>query len=107
MDTSTARQPRRGGGFLVDPDAADVFTPEDSTRSSTVRRAAADFVAREVVPRLDDIEHQNWDVHRALLRQLGALGYLAPDLAEAYGGGGADSITSLVITEALSLGSSW
>ena len=69
------------------------------------RRAAADFVAREIVPRLDEIEHQNWDVHRALLRKLGGLGYLAPDLAEAYGGGGADSLTSLVITEALSLGS--
>ena len=106
MDTSTARQPRRGGGFLVDPDAADVFTPEDLDEEQRMaRRAAADFVAREVVPRLDEIEHQNWDVHRALLRQLGALGYLAPDLAEAYGGGGADSITSLVITEALSLGS--
>jgi len=70
-----------------------------------VRRAAAEFVAREVVPRLEEIEHQNWDVHRALLRTLGGLGYLAPDLAEAYGGGGADSLTSLVVTEALSLGS--
>ena len=106
MDLSTGRRARPGGAFLVHPETGDVFAPEQlNDEQRMARRAAADFVAREIVPRFDEIEHQNWDVHRALLRKLGGLGFLAPDLAEDYGGGGADSLTSLVLTEALSLGS--
>jgi hypothetical protein len=93
-----------GGGFLVAPSAPEeVFTPEDlDTTHRMVRKAAADFMEREVLPRDTQLESQDWELTRSLLRKLGELGFLAPDLPEEYGGGGMDSLTSLVLAEELS-----
>src|SRR5690349_19663028 len=64
MGTHEAGTALPGGGFLIDqatPSA--VFTPEDlSEEHRMVRKAAADFIAREVIPRLAEIEHQNWEI---------------------------------------------
>jgi alkylation response protein AidB-like acyl-CoA dehydrogenase len=96
-----------GGGFLIDsasPD--DVFTPEDiGEERRMVRKAASDFFTREVAPRAEAIEKQDWEVAKTLLRRLGEMGFLAPDLPEEYGGGGMDSLASLVIAEQISAGS--
>ena len=53
MSAREQRAALPGGGFLVDrAGPADVFTPEDlSDEHRLVRQAAADFVAREVIPR--------------------------------------------------------
>lgn len=93
-----------GGGFLVARTSPeDVFTPEDLDESHRmVRKAAADFMEREVLPRDAQLEKQDWELTRSLLRKLGELGFLAPDLPEEYGGGGMDSLTSLVLAEELS-----
>ncbi len=93
-----------GGGFLVvQASPEEVFTPEDLDESHRlVRRAAADFLQREVLPREAQLEQQDWALVRSLLRKLGEMGFLAPDLPEAYGGGGMDSLTSLVLAEELS-----
>ncbi len=93
-----------GGGFLVDRAAPeDVFTPEDLEESHRlVRKAAADFMQREVLPRDARLEKQDWELTRTLLRKLGEMGFLAPDLPEEYGGGGMDSLASLVLAEELS-----
>jgi alkylation response protein AidB-like acyl-CoA dehydrogenase len=93
-----------GGGFLVDRAAPeDVFTPEDLEESHRlVRKAAADFMQREVLPRDAQLEKQDWELTRTLLRKLGEMGFLAPDLPEEYGGGGMDSLASLVLAEELS-----
>ncbi|MFN3285850.1 MAG: acyl-CoA dehydrogenase family protein, partial [bacterium] len=61
-----------------------------------------DFMEREVLPRDAQLEKQDWELTRSLLRRLGELGFLAPDLPEEYGGGGMDSLTSLVLAEELS-----
>jgi alkylation response protein AidB-like acyl-CoA dehydrogenase len=93
-----------GGGFLVaGTRPEDVFTPEDlDTSHRMVRKAAADFLEREVLPHEAQLERQDWELTRSLLRKLGELGFLAPDLPEEYGGGGMDSLTSLVLAEELS-----
>ncbi len=93
-----------GGGFLVQAASPDeVFTPEDLEESHRlVRKAAADFMQREVLPRDAQLEKQDWELTRSLLRKLGEMGFLAPDLPEEYGGGGMDSLTSLVLAEELS-----
>ncbi|MER3460234.1 MAG: acyl-CoA dehydrogenase, partial [candidate division GAL15 bacterium] len=102
METQMRVQP--GGGFLVTRSAPeDVFTPEDLDESHRlVRKAASDFVQREVLPHEARLEQQDWELTRTLLRKLGGMGFLAPDLPEAYGGGGMDSLTSLVLAEELS-----
>lgn len=96
-----------GGGFLIDRTSPDeVFTPEDlNEEQRMVRKAASDFFAREVAPRTEAIEKQDWEVTRLLLRRLGEMGFLAPDLPEEYGGGGMDSLASLVIAEQIAAGS--
>ncbi|MDR5682692.1 MAG: acyl-CoA dehydrogenase family protein [Armatimonadota bacterium] len=106
METE-ARTALPGGGFLIDrATPGDVFTPEDlNEEQRMVRKAASDFFAREVAPRAEAIEKQDWDVTKMLLRRLGEMGFLAPDLPEAYGGGGMDSLASLVIAERISAGS--
>lgn len=93
-----------GGGFLVEAASPEsVFTPEDLEDSHRmVRKAAADFLQREVLPRDAQLEKQDWELTRFLLRKLGEMGFLAPDLPEEYGGGGMDSLTSLVLAEELS-----
>jgi alkylation response protein AidB-like acyl-CoA dehydrogenase len=96
-----------GGGFLIartSPEA--VFTPEDlGEEHRMVRRTAAEFFQREVLPRAEEIERQNWEVTRALLRRLGELGFLGVGIPEAYGGSGLDQIASLVIAEEICVGS--
>ena len=107
METQEARAVLPGGGFLIDGCApADVLTPEDlKAEHQMVRKTAADFVAREILPRVNEIERQNWEITRGLLRKLGGLGFLAPDLPAEYGGGGMDSLVSLVIAEQFAVGS--
>ncbi len=93
-----------GGGFLIQSTSPEeVFTPEDlGEHHRMVRKAAADFMQREVLPKDGEIEKQDWALTRSLLRKLGEMGFLAPDLPEAYGGGGMDSLVSLVLAEELS-----
>ncbi|MDR7415666.1 MAG: acyl-CoA dehydrogenase family protein [Armatimonadota bacterium] len=102
-----ARAALPGGGFLIartSPEA--VFTPEDlGEEHRMVRRTAAEFFQREVLPRMEEIERQNWEVTRALLRRLGELGFLGVGIPEAYGGSGLDQIASLVIAEEICVGS--
>ncbi|MDR5708865.1 MAG: acyl-CoA dehydrogenase family protein [Armatimonadota bacterium] len=96
-----------GGGFLIartSPEA--VFTPEDlGEEHRMVRRTAAEFFQREVLPRVEEIERQNWEVTRELLRRLGELGFLGVGIPEAYGGSGLDHLASLVIAEEICVGS--
>ncbi len=92
-----------GGGFVVQAtDPGDVFTPErvDETQRA-IRDAVAEFVEREVAPRHEAIEARDYAAHRALLRELGAQGYLGVDVPETYGGAGLDKVTSLLVSEGL------
>jgi alkylation response protein AidB-like acyl-CoA dehydrogenase len=92
-----------GGGFVVQAGAAeDVFTPERvDEMQRAIRDAVGVFVEREVAPRREAIEARDYGAHRALLRELGAQGYLGVDVPEAYGGAGLDKVTSLLVSEGL------
>src|SRR5215467_11888134 len=82
-------QQRRGGSFLFESvQASDVLTPERlRSEQRLVAQAAGEFVAREVRPRLDDLERHDWDLARKLLHQ-----------AEELGAAGSFSITFAVQT---------
>ncbi|HEU5395149.1 MAG TPA: acyl-CoA dehydrogenase family protein, partial [Candidatus Methylomirabilis sp.] len=77
-----------GGAFLVgETPAAAVCTPEDLTAEERMMgQVAADFVAQEVLPRLEAIEHQEPGVMVGLLKRAGELGLLSADVPEAHGG---------------------
>jgi len=76
-------------------------TVYDTPERALLREQVARFVAREVEPHADAWERDGF-VPRALLRQLGALGWLGLTVPEAYGGADADAITNFAFAEALS-----
>ena len=69
-------------------------------------RTAQEFVDREVIPRLAEIEEKKHGVVPDLLRRAGEIGLLAIEVPEAYGGLGLDKATALLVSErAAKLGS--
>jgi acyl-CoA dehydrogenase len=66
-----------------------------------LREQVLRFVAREVEPHGEKWEEQGY-VPREVLRKLGELGVLGITYPVEYGGAGADPLTALVFTEALS-----
>jgi alkylation response protein AidB-like acyl-CoA dehydrogenase len=93
-----------GGGFLLEPTgSATVFTPEMlSDEQRMMKETADDFVAREVMPRVSDIEAKKPGLMREILQKAGGVGLLGHDIPEAYGGLGGDKTSSSLITEAAS-----
>ena len=81
------------------PDMDFSFTPEQQAIREMARRFARekllpDYAKREAEGRFD----------RVLLREMGGLGLIAPDLPEGFGGHGLDGITAGLIIEELAYG---
>ncbi|CAM5594821.1 acyl-CoA dehydrogenase [Streptomyces avidinii] len=78
---------------------------ELSEEQTAVRRLARDFTEREVVPYTAE-----WDraesVDRAIVKKLGALGFLGLTVPEEYGGSGGDHLAYVLVTEELGRGDS-
>jgi alkylation response protein AidB-like acyl-CoA dehydrogenase len=76
-----------------------------SEEQAAVRQLAAEFVDREVVPYARD-----WDraerVDLAVVKRLGALGFLGLTIAEEYGGSGGDHLAYCLVLEELGRGDS-
>src|SRR6476469_7671096 len=93
-----------GGGFLLEPTGSvTVFTPEMlSDEQRMMKETADDFVAREVLPKVTEIEAKKPGLMRDILQKAGAVGLLGHDVPEEYGGLGGDKTSSSLITEAAS-----
>ncbi|WP_240374474.1 acyl-CoA dehydrogenase family protein [Bacillus piscicola] len=102
--SGTLHASKRGGGFLLENVRPEqVFTPEDFTEEhKMIAKTTEDFVVGEVVPQIEKIENQEFDVSRHLLFQAGELGLLGTDVPEKYSGLGLDKISSTLITEKFS-----
>ncbi|MET9887230.1 acyl-CoA dehydrogenase family protein [Streptomyces sp. NPDC006430] len=78
---------------------------ELSEEQSAVRELARAFTEREVVPYAAE-----WDraesVDRAIVKKLGALGFLGLTVPEEYGGSGGDHLAYVLVTEELGRGDS-
>ncbi|MFD3549084.1 acyl-CoA dehydrogenase family protein [Streptomyces sp. NPDC058655] len=78
---------------------------ELSEEQSAVRRLAREFTEREVTPYAAE-----WDrtesVDRAIVKKLGALGFLGLTVPEEYGGSGGDHLAYVLVTEELGRGDS-
>ncbi len=93
-----------GSGFLFHPVlSTPVFTPEKFTDDHIqFRKTARDFVAGEVEPWVDDIEHKKPGIMVKLMEKAAELGLFMVEIPEAYEGLGADKVTGMIIAEALS-----
>ena len=107
--STTAISTLRGGEFLLqssDPSA--VFTPEQRTdEHRMIGDTVRDFVNNEVLPVLDRLEQKDWTLARQLVKRGGELGIMGADAAEQYGGLALDKVSSVVISEQISLAASF
>jgi alkylation response protein AidB-like acyl-CoA dehydrogenase len=91
----------RGGSFLIeDRTHAEVFTPEDfSEEQRMIGDTAADFMEKEMVPRIPEILALKYETTRELLKKAGDLGLLGIEIPEAYGGLGLDKVSGCLVSE--------
>src|SRR6266571_4289136 len=94
----------RGGEWLLKAaDYHSVVTPEQLTdEHRLVARTTDEFVSKEVLPQLDQLEQKDWALARQLIRRCGELGLLGVDVDEAYGGLDLNKVTSMLVSEKIS-----
>ncbi|AEI14087.1 Butyryl-CoA dehydrogenase [Flexistipes sinusarabici DSM 4947] len=99
----------KGGEYLIKKtDADDVFTPEDfNDEQKQIAETTDQFVMNEIVPHIEEIDHQNFDIVIEGMKKCGELGLLMIDAPEEYGGLELDKATSMLVAEKLAPGGSF
>jgi alkylation response protein AidB-like acyl-CoA dehydrogenase len=91
----------QGGSFLIEDRApAEIFTPEDFTdEQRMIGQTCADWMTKDVLPRLPQILALDYDTIRALFRKAGEAGLLGIEIPEEYGGMGLDKVSATIAGE--------
>lgn len=99
----------KGGSFLLEEtEPSTVFTPEDFVeQQQMMAQATSDFVDKEVLPHMDEIDEQKEGLTISLLRKAGELGLLSVDIPEEYGGLGLDKTSSMLVAEHIGRTGAW
>lgn len=109
MSTTTETTAIKGGEFLIrDTHASEIFTPEDfNEEQKMIRQQCEDFLAKEVWPKLDEIDSmKNPKLMPEILDKAGELGLLGTSVPQELGGFGMDFNTSMLVAEVLGAGHS-
>ncbi len=109
MTTGEAKLHIKGGSFLIKQRTPEeIFTPEDMTdQHRLIARTTEEFMQKEVLPRVREIEEKNPELLRELLRKAAEIGLAATDIPEKYGGLELDKISSIIVAEKTALNGSW
>jgi len=111
MAIATTSSPARvkGGSFLIESRRPDeIFTPEDlSDQHTLIAQTATEFVEREIVPRVKEIEEKKPGLLRELLKKAADVGLCAIDVSAKYGGLELDKISSIIVAEKMARNGSW
>ena len=104
MATTTTLKAALGGSFLLEsPRPEDVFTPAElSDDQRLIGQTAEEFVAKEVIPVIAQLEEKKPGLMPQLLKKSGELGLLGGGVPEEYGGTGLDRISSTFLSEKIS-----
>ena len=91
----------KGGEYLVTEVTCDeVFTPEEFTdEHKQIAETTEQFVENEIIPHLDEIDDQKFELVVEGMRKCGELGLLMIDAPEEYGGLELDKVTSMLVGE--------
>ncbi len=93
----------KGAESLLGATGEEVFTPEDfSDEQKQIGETTEQFVVKEVLPHLDEIEQQKFELNVELMRKCGELGLLMLDAPKEYGGLELDKVTNMLMTEKIS-----
>jgi alkylation response protein AidB-like acyl-CoA dehydrogenase len=110
MPTATASTSLlRGAEWLLQPsDPSAVFTPERTTEEHRlIGQTVTDFVVKEALPALDQLEQKDWKLARHLVKRCGELGLHGVDVAEEFGGVQLDKVTSMIVSECMAQSASF
>jgi alkylation response protein AidB-like acyl-CoA dehydrogenase len=101
--TPVSQALQRGGAFLIATCTPDeIFTPADLTDDQRlIAQTADEFVTKEVVPNIPDLEAKKEGLMASLLKKAGEIGLLSGAIPEAYGGSGLDKVSATLIAEKL------
>src|ERR1700730_15049403 len=93
----------RGGFFLTTTSRPeDIFTPADlSDDQRLIGQTAEEFVAKEIVPRIPELEQHKEGLMAKMLKRSGELGLLGGGIPEEYGGSGLDKVSATILAEKL------
>ena len=74
----------QGGAFLIEERTpADVFTPEDFTEEHRmIAETTRQFIDKEVVPHIDELEKHDWKLARELVKKAADLGLIGATFPE-------------------------
>jgi alkylation response protein AidB-like acyl-CoA dehydrogenase len=80
----------------------DIFTPADlSDDQRLIGQTAEAFVAKEIVPRIPELEQHKEGLMAKMLKRSGELGLLGGGIPEEYGGSGLDKVSATILAEKL------
>ncbi|GAA4460090.1 acyl-CoA dehydrogenase family protein [Nemorincola caseinilytica] len=98
-----------GGSFLIQPSVPEsTYTPEDFTEEHhMIIQMCEEFLEKEVLPHLIEIDQQKDNIMPRLLDKAGELGLLGAAFPEKYGGLGKDFVTATLVNECLGSGHSF
>ena len=99
----------KGGEYLIaETPCADVFTPEDFTdEQKQMGETVEQFVAAEIIPKIEEIDKQNFDIVIEGMKKCGELGLLMMDAPEEFGGLELDKASSMLVGEKMSFAGSF
>ena len=99
----------KGGEFLVaESSCADVFSPEDFTdEQRQMGETVEQFINAEIVPKIEEIDKQNFDLVVEGMQKCGELGLLMMDAPEEFGGLELDKASTMLVSEKMSYGGSF
>ncbi|HET6669631.1 MAG TPA: acyl-CoA dehydrogenase family protein [Pyrinomonadaceae bacterium] len=91
----------QGGAFLIEQTTpGEIFTPEDFTEEHRmIAETTRQFMDNEVLPRIDELEHHNWELARDLVKKAADLGLVGANIPEEYGGLGLDQTSGALVGE--------
>ena len=108
METIT-RKAIKGGEFLIkETQAHEIFIPEEFTEEQKmISQQCKDFLAKEVYPRLDEIDSmKDPKIMPKILDKAGELGLLGTSIPAELGGFGMDFNTTMLVAEVIGGGHS-
>ncbi|MGA7277811.1 MAG: acyl-CoA dehydrogenase family protein [Desulfocapsaceae bacterium] len=99
----------KGGEYLIrEVSCEDVFTPEDfSDEQKQFGDTTEQFVTNELLPNIEEIDKQNFDIVVEGMRKCGELGLLMMDAPEEYGGLDLDKASSMLVAERIAISGSF
>src|SRR6476646_8263534 len=91
----------KGGAFLIEERTPEeIFTPEDFTEEHRmIADTTREFMDKEVLPRIDELETHDWKLSRELVHKAADLGLIGANIPEDFGGLGLDQTSGALIGE--------